>query len=121
RSRPANLFGDQRRNSKGWDITDPVTVAEMDEGRGRYKTHQWQGGPGMAVPGSSDHVVEVRNPANPEDLVGQITYAAEADVRAALEAAQDGFRQWSGVPAERRAERIARWATCMKTMFTNSS
>ncbi len=104
--RPANLFGDQRRNSKGWDITDPVTVAELDEGRGRYKTHQWQGGPVMAVPGSSDHVVEVRNPANPEDLVGQITYASEADVSAALEAAQDGFRQWSAVPAEQRAELI---------------
>src|SRR5690606_14987220 len=27
--RPVDIFGAQRRNSKGWDITDPVTLAEI--------------------------------------------------------------------------------------------
>ncbi|KPQ29547.1 MAG: proline dehydrogenase / delta 1-pyrroline-5-carboxylate dehydrogenase [Marinobacter excellens HL-55] len=103
---PSKLFGDQRRNSKGWDITDPVTVAEIDEGRNRYKTHQWTGGPLMAVASASDEVHEVRNPANPDDLVGHITFASEADVNAALDAAQQGFNQWSSLPADQRAELI---------------
>ena len=103
---PAKVFGDQRRNSKGWDITDPVTVAEIDAGRNQYKTHQWQGGPVLAVESVSDEVVEVRNPADPDDLVGQITYASEADINAAMDAAQEGFAQWSAVPAEQRAEMI---------------
>ncbi len=103
---PTKIFGDQRRNSKGWDLTDPVTVAELDEGRGRYKTHQWKGGPVMAGSVSGGEVVEVRNPANPDDLVGQVTHASEADVSAALDAAQDGFKNWSAVPAEKRAEMI---------------
>ncbi len=103
---PSKLFGDQRRNSKGWDITDPLTVAEIDEGRNGYKTHQWAGGPLMAVASASDEVHEVRNPANPDDLVGHITFASEADVNAALDAAQQGFNQWSSLPADQRAELI---------------
>src|SRR5690554_581624 len=103
---PAKIFGDQRRNSKGWDITDPVTVAEIDTGRNRYKSHQWQGGPVLAVESTSDEVVEVRNPADPDDLVGHITYTSEADIHAAMDAARDGFSQWSAVPAEQRAEMI---------------
>ncbi|MEC7816249.1 MAG: bifunctional proline dehydrogenase/L-glutamate gamma-semialdehyde dehydrogenase PutA [Pseudomonadota bacterium] len=105
---PTKIFGEQRRNSKGWDITDPVTVAQIDEGRGRYKTHQWTGGPVLAADAAGGEVVEVRNPANPDDLVGHITYASEADVSAALDAAQDGFKQWSAVSAEDRAAIIRR-------------
>ncbi|GGC75889.1 bifunctional proline dehydrogenase/L-glutamate gamma-semialdehyde dehydrogenase PutA [Marinobacter halophilus] len=105
---PSKLFGEHRRNSKGWDITDPVTVAEIDEGRNRYKTYQWQGGPLLAVPTASDEVQEVRNPADPDDLVGHITYTSKADISAALDAAQQGFSHWSTVPAEKRAELIRR-------------
>lgn len=105
---PSKIFGEQRRNSKGWDITDPVTVAKIDEGRGRYKTHQWEGGPVFAGTASGGEVVDVRNPANPDDLVGRLTYASEADVSAALDAAQDGFKEWSAVSAEDRAAIIRR-------------
>jgi len=103
---PSKIFGDQRRNSKGWDITDPGTVADIDAGRDRYKDHQWSGGPVLAVGVTSDEAVEVRNPANPDDLVGHITYASEADISAALDVAQDGFSQWAAMPAEDRAALI---------------
>ncbi|HET8850678.1 MAG TPA: bifunctional proline dehydrogenase/L-glutamate gamma-semialdehyde dehydrogenase PutA [Marinobacter sp.] len=105
---PSKIFGEHRRNSKGWDITDPVTLAQINEGRGRYKTHQWEGGPVFAGAASGGDLVEVRNPADPDDLVGHITHASEADVNAALDAAQDGFRQWSAVSAEDRAAIIRR-------------
>ena len=100
---PARIFGDQRRNSKGWDITDPVTVAEIEAGRGRFRDHQWQGGPMLAVDAGSSDVHEVRNPANPDDLVGHITFTSEADIDAALDAARTGFERWSAVPVEERA------------------
>ncbi len=45
---PFKLFGAQRRNSKGWDITDPVTVQEIDAGRNAYRHHRWNGGPVIA-------------------------------------------------------------------------
>jgi RHH-type proline utilization regulon transcriptional repressor/proline dehydrogenase/delta 1-pyrroline-5-carboxylate dehydrogenase len=105
---PAQIFGDQRRNSKGWDITDPVTLAEIEAGRGTFREHQWQGGPLLAVDAAGGERVEVRNPANPDDRVGQVTLASQADIDAALDAAQDGFRTWSAMPAEARAKILCR-------------
>ena len=103
---PARLFGDQRRNSKGWDITDPVTLEAIEQGRGQYRSHLWQGGPVIAAEVSGGQQLEVRNPANPDDLVGHITHASEADVEAAISAACEGFGAWSAMPAEERAARI---------------
>ena len=103
---PAKLFGDQRRNSKGWDITDPVTLEAIEQGRGQYRSHLWQGGPVIAGEVSGGQQLEVRNPANPDDLVGHITHASEADIETAIAAACDGFGAWSALSAEERAARI---------------
>ncbi|SHK31176.1 L-proline dehydrogenase /delta-1-pyrroline-5-carboxylate dehydrogenase [Marinobacter antarcticus] len=106
--RPENLFGSKRRNSKGWDITDPVTVAQIDEGRDAYRSHRWAGGPLIAAEIAGTEVLEVKNPANPDDLVGHVTQANEADVDAAITAAQQGFTSWSAMPAEERAACVRR-------------
>ncbi len=103
---PAKLFGDQRRNSRGWDITDPVTLEAIEQGRGQYRSHLWQGGPVIAGEVSGGQQLEVRNPANPDDLVGHITHASEADIETAIAAACDGFGAWSALSAEERAARI---------------
>ncbi|GAA3576796.1 bifunctional proline dehydrogenase/L-glutamate gamma-semialdehyde dehydrogenase PutA [Marinobacter xestospongiae] len=100
--RPEALFGSERRNSKGWDITDPVTVAEIERGRGEYRSHRWTGGPVMAVDAVGTEVQMVRNPADPDDLVGHVTQASEADIDAAITAAQGGFQEWSVMSAEQR-------------------
>ncbi len=101
--RPANLFGSQRRNSKGWDITDPVTVADINRGRDAFRQHRWEGGPVIAAGVSGTEIQAVRNPADPDDLVGHVTYASEEDVNAAIAAAQEGFATWSATSAEERA------------------
>lgn len=100
---PFKLFGEQRRNSKGWDITDPVTVKEIDDGRNAFRDHRWKGGPVMAGDVAGTEVQVVRNPANPDDLVGHVTQANDADVSTAIGAAVAGFRSWSATPAEERA------------------
>ncbi|MGN8157364.1 bifunctional proline dehydrogenase/L-glutamate gamma-semialdehyde dehydrogenase PutA [Salinisphaera sp. SWV1] len=101
---PFKLFGAQRRNSKGWDITDPVTVKDIDAGRDAYRDHRWHGGPVIAGEVSGTEVQTVRNPANPEDTVGHVTQASEDDVNTAIAAAQQGFKAWSARPAEERAQ-----------------
>ncbi|ROT94484.1 bifunctional proline dehydrogenase/L-glutamate gamma-semialdehyde dehydrogenase PutA [Marinobacter sp. R17] len=101
--RPADLFGKQRRNSKGWDITDPVTIEEIELGRGAFRTHRWKGGPMTAGEPVGAEVQVVRNPADPEDLVGHITYSSDADVEVAINASQDGFNTWSSKSVEERA------------------
>ena len=101
--RPANLFGENRRNSKGWDLTDPVTIEAIDKGRDAYKEHHWKGGPLIAGKVSGTEVQVVRNPAKPDDLVGHVTQANEADIETAISAAQKGFKSWSATPVEERA------------------
>ncbi len=100
---PFKLFGDQRRNSKGWDITDPVTVNTIEEGRGAYKDFRWKGGPVIVGEVAGSEVQVVRNPADPDDLVGHVTQASDADVDTAIGAAVKGFESWSKTPAEERA------------------
>lgn len=100
---PFKLFGDQRRNSKGWDITDPVTVNTIEEGRGAYKDYRWKGGPVIAGEVAGSEVQVVRNPADQDDLVGHVTQASDADVDTAIGAAVKGFESWSRKPAEERA------------------
>ncbi|WP_375192253.1 bifunctional proline dehydrogenase/L-glutamate gamma-semialdehyde dehydrogenase PutA [Marinobacter sp.] len=100
---PFKLFGDQRRNSKGWDITDPVTVNTIEEGRGAYKDYRWKGGPVIVGEVAGSEVQVVRNPADPDDLVGHVTQASDADVDTAIGAAVKGFESWSKTPAEERA------------------
>ena len=101
--RPAKIFGENRRNSKGWDLTDSVTIETIDKGRDAYKEHHWKGGPLIAGEVSGTEVQVVRNPANPEDLVGHVTQANDADIETAMSAAQKGFKSWSVTPAEERA------------------
>ncbi|MCW8868767.1 MAG: bifunctional proline dehydrogenase/L-glutamate gamma-semialdehyde dehydrogenase PutA, partial [Marinobacter sp.] len=100
---PFKLFGDQRRNSKGWDITDPVTVNEIEKGRGAYKDYRWKGGPLIAGEVAGTEIQVVRNPADPDDLVGHVTQASDADVDTAITSAAAAFESWSAKSAEERA------------------
>ncbi|MBV1786877.1 bifunctional proline dehydrogenase/L-glutamate gamma-semialdehyde dehydrogenase PutA [Marinobacterium sp. D7] len=106
--RPSDLFGKGRTNSKGWDITDPVQVEEIEKARSQFREHQWTGGPVLASAVVGAEVKEVRNPADPDDLVGHVTQAAAEDIEAAIAASQQGFALWSAMSAQARAECIAR-------------
>ncbi|HKK54724.1 bifunctional proline dehydrogenase/L-glutamate gamma-semialdehyde dehydrogenase PutA [Marinobacter sp.] len=101
---PKDIFGENRRNSKGWDITDPVTIGEIEKGRGAFKEHQWKGGPVIDGKVAGTEVQVVRNPADPEDVVGHVTQANEEDIDTAIAAAEKGFKAWSSRSAEERAE-----------------
>lgn len=103
---PLRLFGENRRNSKGWDITDPVTVSEINKGRDAFKDYRWKGGPITAADVAGTEVKVVRNPADPDDLVGHVTQASTDDVEAAVKAGTEGFSAWSQTPVEERARCI---------------
>ena len=94
---PANLYGDQRRNSKGWDITDYSTIQQIHRGREKYRSYQWQ------FSSATNNQIEVYNPADADDRVGQLSYATPEDVNQAIQQAQDGFTQWQLESAANRA------------------
>jgi RHH-type proline utilization regulon transcriptional repressor/proline dehydrogenase/delta 1-pyrroline-5-carboxylate dehydrogenase len=114
-ARPAALYGAKRRNARGWDITNPLEVAVIEAGRGQFRTHQWTGGPVLACEVRGAEVEEVRNPADPQDLVGHVTQASSEDIEGAIAAAQSGFETWSALSVEERGERIRRVGDLFET------
>ncbi|MGP6086751.1 bifunctional proline dehydrogenase/L-glutamate gamma-semialdehyde dehydrogenase PutA [Antarctobacter jejuensis] len=96
-TRGPDLFAPERPNSKGVDLRHRPSLAALNAAREAFRTHQWQSAPLTAVNapvGSTDPVV---NPANPQDKVGEVTWATPDTARAAAEAA----RPWAASAQER--------------------
>jgi RHH-type proline utilization regulon transcriptional repressor/proline dehydrogenase/delta 1-pyrroline-5-carboxylate dehydrogenase len=111
-ARPADIFGEQRLNAKGWDITDPFDMEEIDRQRDRFKTKQWNARPILAV-GQQDSNVPAKalhNPADPGDMVGQVRETTPQEIELAILNAEQGWREWSKVSARRRADCLRRIA-----------
>jgi aldehyde dehydrogenase (NAD+) len=65
---------------------------------------------GVWCPARSGETFENRNPANRDDLIGQVARSSQVDVDAAVEAAGRAYPAWRLVPAPRRAEVLFRAA-----------
>ena len=95
----AELFLPERRNSKGFDLAHRPTLDAIETARAPFAGHVWEIAPLLAGAPAPRETEETRNPARPEDLVGRVAWASEADVDTALDAAQ----VWDAPAAERRA------------------
>ncbi len=107
---PAAIYGMQRRNSRGWDITDLKAINKIDQQREKFRNSVWKAGPLIATESTGGETGAVYNPADGEDLVGQLTDAAEADIEAAIQHALDGFDSWTQTPVSKRSDCLRRLA-----------
>jgi len=108
---PADLYGADRRAAKGWDLTDPGTVADLDRARAAFAKATWQAGPMTAGPSAvTDRPRAVRNPAKASDVVGHVTDASDADVSAAVAVAAAAQADWAAWPVAERAATLRRLA-----------
>ena len=113
-TRPADLYGSERTNAKGWDITDPLEVDRLKEARSKLKNTQWQAGPMIAGTVSSTNIETIINPALPGDIVGQVAQASAEDIETAISQAQKGYQQWSALSVDERGACIRRFADLME-------
>jgi RHH-type proline utilization regulon transcriptional repressor/proline dehydrogenase/delta 1-pyrroline-5-carboxylate dehydrogenase len=107
---PAELFGAERVNSRGWDITDPLVMPGLDREREKFRTHQWTARPLIAGDAEPGPVRAVHNPAIQDDVVGQVSDASPHDIETALAKAADGFADWSGRPVAARVDLLRKVA-----------
>jgi RHH-type proline utilization regulon transcriptional repressor/proline dehydrogenase/delta 1-pyrroline-5-carboxylate dehydrogenase len=106
---PSAIYGKGRVGAKGWDLTDPPTLAAIEAGRAPFaRGHTWQAG-GDGTPR------EVRNPADPSDIVGHVVEASAADVSRAISAAQTAQPAWAATPVAERAAILRRTADLYET------
>ncbi|HEX8136179.1 MAG TPA: aldehyde dehydrogenase family protein [Pyrinomonadaceae bacterium] len=62
----------------------------------------------------SQKTAENRNPANTDDVLGQVRQATREEARRAVEAASEAFREWRRTPAPARGRIVARAARLME-------
>jgi RHH-type transcriptional regulator, proline utilization regulon repressor / proline dehydrogenase / delta 1-pyrroline-5-carboxylate dehydrogenase len=106
---PGEIFA-PRRNSRGWNVNEPASIAPLVEAREAWRLHQWQAAPMTQHAGQGAEPRAAINPADPTDQVGEVRDATPADVAAALEAAPRGFAEWSATPPSERAAILRRAA-----------
>ncbi|HEV2612141.1 MAG TPA: bifunctional proline dehydrogenase/L-glutamate gamma-semialdehyde dehydrogenase PutA, partial [Noviherbaspirillum sp.] len=101
---PGDLFGDERVNSAGIDLTDESVLASLDARFADLAARQWQAAPLLATVAAASRTTHaIRNPANQDDVVGSVTEAGAEDVEAALEAAAGYAQAWQDTPPAMRA------------------
>ena len=107
--RPIDLFAPLRRNSKGFRINEPASITPLLQAREAFSEHVWSAAPLIcAVKADADAAAsgEVRqffSPADENRVVAEVREASAAEVALALDAAEDGFREWSAWPVSERA------------------
>ena len=84
----ADLYGDERKNSNGWDLLDFDDIATVDAARESFRSHFWCVKPIIAGEPTGTETIGVVNPADPEDRVGEVTYCSANDIKVALESAK---------------------------------
>lgn len=107
-ARPAELFAPERQNAAGWDLQDPGTLQMIAQAREAFATVRWSASPLLAASGAERKQASaecIRNPAIPEDIVGEVRWATLGDVATAYRSAQI----WEA-PVETRAKALERAA-----------
>jgi RHH-type transcriptional regulator, proline utilization regulon repressor / proline dehydrogenase / delta 1-pyrroline-5-carboxylate dehydrogenase len=107
---PLMLYGQERRNALGMDLSDPLTLhrlkAQMDAVERSWTAAPCVGGKSIVV---RCHPREINNPADRRQTVGWVQDADEAAVDAAVAAAHAAACRWS-------ASTVAMRASCLERM-----
>ena len=109
---PPDVFLPERRNAKGWDLTDPLAVAAIEAERERFRSTVWEAGPLVAgwiagtVAGAER--AAVRNPARAYGEAAPLAVGRAAGTIAGAERAEARNPDLTdGEAAPRAAGRVA--------------
>ncbi|MBC7601173.1 MAG: trifunctional transcriptional regulator/proline dehydrogenase/L-glutamate gamma-semialdehyde dehydrogenase [Ramlibacter sp.] len=99
---PRDLYGQARANSKGIDLADESTLRKLAQTFNDMGAQHWTAQPLLAVDTAAADSQVLRNPADPNDIVGSVRDATLEEVDLALHHAQHGAASWAATsPAER--------------------
>ncbi|MFV2092000.1 MAG: bifunctional proline dehydrogenase/L-glutamate gamma-semialdehyde dehydrogenase PutA, partial [Hyphomicrobiales bacterium] len=108
--RPSDLFAPKRRNARGWDLTDPGVLAEIEAARAPFHDHVWIAVPLIAGGPLANRKTDVLNPAVTHEFVGLLTEASPEDIETAIDAAAEGAAAWSAMSVAERGAILRRAA-----------
>lgn len=111
---PHNLFGPQRRNSGGFDLTDAASVRVLETSVGDVLDARLAGGTiigGNETPGDA---VKVDNPARPGEPAGTVVEATADDCAGAVGLAAGAQADWDRLGGNARAVILGKCADLLE-------
>ena len=113
-ARPADLFGTERVNSEGLDMSDKTTLAALGDALARSAASDYE-----AVPLIDGHEMVARRrrvcaPADRRQVIGHVAEAAPEAAGVAMSRAAAAFTAWSAVDASERAAVLERAADVLQ-------
>jgi len=112
---PRDLFGDERPNSAGLDLTNEQRLASLSAALLSSGDTAYRAMPLLADGPQEGTARELRNPANHRDLVGRVIEASAEQVDAAMAHAVAAAPIWQSTPPDARAGCLKRAADLMET------
>ena len=107
--KPLEMFGQERINSRGLDITDVTQISPL-----RDSLETWVSENVISEAQVPEQGVAVRNPANHDEIIGYHVFDSSSDMQVKLEKAQQAFTTWSVTPVGERAELLRRTADILE-------
>jgi RHH-type proline utilization regulon transcriptional repressor/proline dehydrogenase/delta 1-pyrroline-5-carboxylate dehydrogenase len=112
---PRALFGAERANSAGLDLSDPAVLAPLAEAMDRAAAKPWRAAPVIGGAARAGKAEKVRDPADRRRVVGEVSGADPAAVDDALARARRAHADWDRLGGDRRAEILDRAADALET------
>ena len=100
---PRALFGSERMNSAGIDLSNEDRLAELSETFAAGATINWKAAPLIGGRRFDGEARQVRNPADRRDIIGSVIDATPAAIAAAFDLAAAAAPRWAAVAAHERA------------------
>ncbi len=107
---PAQLFAPQRQNSSGWNLANPLVLAKLTTARAEFQTSQWSAGPMLGAVTIKGQTTQITNPANRDDVVGDVIETTPEQCREALDIALTANTRWRSRAASERGDCLLRIA-----------
>jgi RHH-type proline utilization regulon transcriptional repressor/proline dehydrogenase/delta 1-pyrroline-5-carboxylate dehydrogenase len=105
---PRELFGPERSNSAGIDLTDEDVLSRLAAALAQPR--HYHAAPLIGGRADAGATTQVLNPAQADDIVGEVSEASGADLETALENATAYAPDWQTTAPSARAAAIARAA-----------
>jgi RHH-type proline utilization regulon transcriptional repressor/proline dehydrogenase/delta 1-pyrroline-5-carboxylate dehydrogenase len=109
-SLPPNLYGHERHNSSGVDLSNENVLRALGNSMQRIGQQQWQAKPLLQGTVSAQQPRAIDNPADRRDIVGEVIEANAEDVEIALVAAEAYAMDWQTLEPTERAAKLVKAA-----------
>ncbi|HKY94792.1 MAG TPA: bifunctional proline dehydrogenase/L-glutamate gamma-semialdehyde dehydrogenase PutA, partial [Kiloniellales bacterium] len=111
---PRDLYGRERRNSRGLDLNDPLTLVGLGQAMDEAARQPWRAAPIVGGREREGTARPVRNPADTRETVGTVVEATPPLIQEALDRAVKAQPAWDDMPADERADILERLADLLE-------